>query len=713
MDPRIEIYQEISKRFSIFRVHSNSKDAAQKEWQRYCHAKIPFNKYAFIDPAGQAMNAGIACGPANGVIVVDTDDLELFQNWCTENNISDPTPDTFTVTSGGKSNHYYYLYPKDGNEYRKCKVPGVDLIGIGGYAVAPGSIHPDTGKPYFISNDIPIAPAPQWVLDAMLNKIPRKLAKKPSQDNQQMLIVQSNTNAVSEGERNNYLARVAGSLVNKGLSSEAIKAALIQENTSVCNPPLEMDEVEKIYNSIINYPKSRSIILTHEGFADAFVKENLEKIKYDYQAEQWYIWDGKRWKQDAPGMISNMLKTFNRDIYHHACTISGDYGKDLKKKSREYENGNNFDHILKKVKTDPAIFVPSNIFDNNPSKLDCLNGTIDLRTGKLMPHNPLDLNTKMIEIEYDPNAKAPVFEKFLNDIMEGNPELIDYIHKVAGYSATGKTKEQCYFIAYGTGSNGKTTLMNALKEVLGVYATDINFKTLINHNDRSKEDLAKTVGVRFLTSSEVDPNKAMDETVINRITGNEILTAKWIYKHQFDFTPLFKLVIFGNHKPNLQSFNYATRRRIRLIPFNKCFKEKDLNKDLPDELRKEYSGILRWIVEGARKWYESGLETPDIVENEVKEYIEELDTVAKFLESEFELDNPNATFPCPDFYKRYKQWCNQNDETPLGKRKVTDTMRDKGFVKKKTGGGEQWVGIRREGQIVCGPTLIKLKANQQ
>jgi P4 family phage/plasmid primase-like protien len=700
MDPRIKIYEELSKRFSIFRVHSNSKDAAQKEWQRYCHAKIPFNKYAFIDPAGQAMNAGIACGPANGVIIVDTDDLELFQNWCTENNISDPTPDTFTVTSGGKSNHYYYLYPKDGNEYRKCKVPGVDLIGIGGYAVAPGSIHPDTGKPYFISNDIPIAQAPQWVLDAMLNKIPRKLAKKPSQDNQQMLIVQSDTNAVSEGERNNYLASVVGDLINKGLSSAAIKAALIQENTSVCNPPLEMDEVEKIYNSIISYPKSKYIILTHEGFADAFVKEHLEKIKYDYQAEEWYIWDGKRWKEDKPGNISNILKIFNRNIYQQGCTISDDYGKALKKKSREYENGNNFDHILNKVKTDPAISVPSNIFDNDSSKLNCINGTIDLKTGTLIPHNPLDLNTKMIEIEYNPNAQAPVFERFLNDIMDGNPELIDYMNKVAGYSATGETKEQCYFIAYGTGGNGKTTLMNALKGVLGVFATDISFKTLINHNDRSREDLAKTVGVRFLTSSEVDPNKAMDETVINRITGNETFTARWMYKHVFDFTPQFKLFIFGNHKPSLQSINYATRRRIRLIPFNRCFKGKDRNKDLPDELKKEYPGILRWIVEGARKWYESGLETPDIVENEIQDYIEEIDTIAKFLESDFEQDNPNAIFPCSEFNQRYKQWCNQNDEVPLGKQNVTEALRDKGFLKKKTGGREQWVGIRRKGQIV-------------
>lgn len=703
----IENYKILAQHFSLLPIHRNSKAAAHKNWQKQCHTKVPFNSQHFLDQQGQVMNAGIACGPANGVIIVDIDDLILFQQWCEKYNIANPTPSTFTVTSGGKSNHYYYKYPIDGNEYKKCKVPGVDLLGVGSYALAPGSIHPKTGNQYFISCDQSISPAPQWVLDAMLGKIPRKLIQKTTiqvENRQQAPVVTATDNNVYKGGRNDYLTSVAGSLHGKGLSPEAVKAALFQENASICNPPLDTDEVEKIYNSISNYPQSMSMILTHQGFADVFVKEHSDRVKYNFDTGEWYIWAGKYWQTDKSGEIYSLMKDFIRRTYQHGCTIPGEYGKALKKKSREYENGNNFDQILIKAKADPTIAVSSNIFDNDPSKLNCSNGTIDLKAGTLMPHNPLDFNSKMISTEYDPNAQAPVFKRFVDSIMEGKKELIEYLNKAAGYAATGETKEQCYFLMYGFGSNGKTTLMNALKKILSPFSADISFKSLINHNDRARQDLAKTVGVRLLTSSEVDPDKAMDETIINRITGNETFTAKCLYQNPFDFTPQFKLFIVGNQKPKLQSFNHATRRRIRVIPFNKCFKGKELNNNLPDELRKEYPGILRWIVEGAVEYYRSGLETPDILKDEIKEYIEEIDTISNFLESEFEWDIPNASFPCAEFNKRYKQWCKDNGKESIGTQTITRTLNEKGFIKKKKG-KEVWLGLRLKGRGVCDPTV--------
>ena len=695
MNDQLQQYIQLAKRFSLFRVHRNGKASAQKKWQQRCLKKVPFDVNEFFDHKGKVMNAGIACGPASGIIVVDIDDSNLFQEWCQENDISNPTPDTFTVRSGGKSDHYYYEYPTDNNEYRKCKVPGVDILGTGSYAIAPGSIHPETGKPYFISNNITVAPAPRWVLDALLGKMPKKLVQVPSGTNPTLPTSDPSSNVVVKGDRNQHLISVAGNLINQKLSPDAVKAALMQENNTVCSPPLDINEVDQIYNSITRYPATEPIILTHQGFADIFAKEHLEKIRFNYETGEWYVWDGKRWKADKSKKVYPLMKNFLRGMYTHACSIPGNYGKALKQISRKFENSPDFDKIIKRTQTVPLLTVPSDVFDKDPGKLNCSNGTIDLRTGRLLPHNPDDMITKVIHVEYDPAAEAPVFQKFMNSVMGGNVQLINYLQKSFGYSFTGETKEQCYFILYGTGSNGKTTLMNALKGILGEFAADVDFKCLTNSNGRAREDLVKTVGIRLLTSSEVDPNKTTDETVINRITGNETFTVKKLYNNPFDFTPQFKLFIFGNHKPNLQSFNYATRRRIRFIPFTQCFKGSAVNKDLPKELEKEYPGILRWVVEGARLWYESGLETPDIVEAETQGYINEIDTVSKFLDEEFEQGSTGDIIPSSELNNLYAQWCKQNGETAIGKKNFAASMKDKGYIKKKVRGKEHWVGIRR------------------
>lgn len=165
-------YTELAKIFSLLPVKSQSKEPLGK-WAKRCVKKFPFNINDYKDSDGNLLNAGIACGPASGLIVLDIDDWSQFENWCKSKGLSNPIPETFTVKSGGKSQHYYFKYPEDGKQYKQCRIPCAKFIGISGYVVAPGSIHP-SGKPYFISKNIPIAAAPQWILNEMINNKPFK-----------------------------------------------------------------------------------------------------------------------------------------------------------------------------------------------------------------------------------------------------------------------------------------------------------------------------------------------------------------------------------------------------------------------------------------------------------------------------------------------------------------------------------------------------------
>jgi hypothetical protein len=172
INDKLYTYTELGKRFSMFPVKSKSKEPVSK-WAKRCIKKVPFNMDDYKDSDENLLNAGIACGPASGIVVLDIDDWSQFENWCKSKGLSNPIPETFTVQSGGKSQHYYFKYPEDGKEYHKREISGAKLIGIGGYVVAQSSIH-KSGKPYIVIKDIPIAAAPQWMLDIMLRKISKK-----------------------------------------------------------------------------------------------------------------------------------------------------------------------------------------------------------------------------------------------------------------------------------------------------------------------------------------------------------------------------------------------------------------------------------------------------------------------------------------------------------------------------------------------------------
>ena len=347
--------------------------------------------------------------------------------------------------------------------------------------------------------------------------------------------------------------------------------------------------------------------------------------------------------------------------------------------------------------TRPAFSYSGDGWDADPWLVGVKNGVVDLRSGILRDGKPEDRITRHIEHDFDPQAQCPRWLRFMEEIFSSDAELIRYLHRAVGYSLTGITREQCLFVCYGIGANGKTILMRTIRHAFGPYASDTPFTTFeLTARVSVPNDVAALDGKRFVTSSETNEGTRLNEARVKALTGCDPITARLLYKEFFTFSPVCKLWLAVNHKPRVSDDSFGFWRRVRLIPFLRTFTGKDDDKHLDEQLKAEAQGILAWAVRGALDWQEHGLEAPAAVKAATAEYQAESDPLAGFLvECCVQVSGARAT--ASELYKRYRRWAN---DAGLRERE-TLTMQAFGrrigamFERKKVGGliGYNGIGI--------------------
>jgi putative DNA primase/helicase len=515
---------------------------------------------------------------------------------------------------------------------------------------------------------------------------------------------------ILKGERKSQLTRLAWSMRQQGMSGQAIEAALLKENSIRCNPPLKEEEITKIGTSIFRYNHGQTspFHLTDLGNAERFIDRFGDDLRFCSEEKKWHIWTGNKWQKDTANQTVNLAKKTIREMYAEIKLISNpETRKRLYAHAMKSESAMSINNMIELAKSESGVVCSRHDFDKDGFQLNTLNGTINLKTGSFEPSQRSHFITKNIPVTYDSHAQCPKFIAFLESLMNNNSNLVEYIQKIIGYSLTGDTSEQCYFFLYGTGSNGKSTLLNVVRTLLGGFAKNVDFNTLSYSGFNARNDLARLIGARFVTSVEVDIKKSLNEAVVNRITGCDPLTVKFLYGDHFEFIPKFKLFIAGNNRPNIEGTSHATWRRIRLIPFGVRFEEgNNMKKNLYNELIQELPGILNWAIEGCLKWLRDGLEPPPEVKAATTSYRQQSDTVSNFL-NELCRIYPSSSVNSSKFYKTYKEWCHNNAEYSIGKQHFTEAMKAKGFRKMKRQGAEQWVGLELQMLInpISGQTL--------
>ena len=451
--------------------------------------------------------------------------------------------------------------------------------------------------------------------------------------------------------------------------------------------------------------------MTDADNAKRLVKLSGDDIRFISDAETWAVWRETHWVTGSEAKSAIMQKALET-----AGHVNPTYAYKLKSRSK-------LENMVALAQNDPKIRIPYSAFDADPLLLNVANGTIDLRTGQLRPHDKNDLITKMSPIRFDPDAQCPQFEKFLGQVFESHPDVTSFLKRAIGYSLTGQISEQVVFFLHGSGRNGKGTLISIIQHVLGHdYSHAANIATFMKSQDSGQgpnEGLAALAGQRFVSAQEPDASRKYDIALLKTLTGGDTITTHKKFEHQFSFDPTHKLWIATNPQPVIPPDDPAIWARVKLIPFAVSFKGKE-NTSLLDDLKKEASGILNWMIQGALEWQESGLGTCPSVDAATRELREANDQVAQFIADECEVGNSDDHWAKPqDLYYGYKDWADEHGRKALSMPTFMKRLDNLGYEKVKVQGNNRRKGLRlKNGQVpnfqsVINGQLRPLKVEQR
>jgi putative DNA primase/helicase len=249
------------------------------------------------------------------------------------------------------------------------------------------------------------------------------------------------------------------------------------------------------------------------------------------------------------------------------------------------------------------------------------------------------------------------------------------------------------FIQFGTGANGKSTFLNTIMNLLGDYAIATPTETFMKKSgDQITNDIARLRGTRFVTTTEAEHGKRLSEPLIKQITGNDRMTARFLYGEFFNFVPTLKIFMATNHKPVIKGTDHGIWRRIKLIPFITRIEEEDQDKHLEEKLMDEGPGILNWLIEGAMRWCKEGLKTPNIIISATAEYRAEMDVIGNFIKERC-VQKEGVSIRARELFKCYQQWCDENNEHACSERFLGLRLKETGLEQRRSNDGRYWQGI--------------------
>ncbi|MBS0576220.1 MAG: hypothetical protein JSS45_07340 [Proteobacteria bacterium] len=416
---------------------------------------------------------------------------------------------------------------------------------------------------------------------------------------------------------------------------------------------------------------------TEDALALAFTRRYHRDWRYVAAWGRWLVWDGRRWRNEETLAATDLI----RGVCRHAALQA-----DNPKLAAKLATSGTVGGVERLARADRRHAATTAEWDADPWLLNTPGGVVDLRTGRLRAHDRADRMTKITTAT--PAGDCPTWRRFLAEVTGGDADLQAYLQRVSGYCLTGSTREHALFFLYGTGANGKSVFVNTLATILGDYAASAPMDTFMEaRGDRHPTDMAGLRGARFVSSIETEQGRRWNESKVKAITGGDKVSARFMRQDFFEYTPQFKLVIAGNHKPAIRNVDEAMKRRLHLIPFTITVPPERRDKHLQQKLLAERDGILAWALEGCLAWQRLGrLDPPPQVVAATEEYFEAEDALGRWLEERC-VREANAKSLTAELFTDWKQWAEAAGEFVGSQRRFSDLLITRGVEKWRNAAG--------------------------
>jgi putative DNA primase/helicase len=348
--------------------------------------------------------------------------------------------------------------------------------------------------------------------------------------------------------------------------------------------------------------------------------------------------------------------------------------------------------MLRLAKSEPGISVDASLLNPDRLLLNCQNGMLELSEGVLVPHDPDRYCTYAIPVEFDPDAECPRWMEFLDLITKGNVDIQRTLQRAAGYCLTGLTSEQCIFILYGMGANGKSTFLSVMRQLMGPYATHVPADVILvkKNGAGASNDIAMLHGKRLVTCTESEAGGVLNDARVKAITGEETITARFLYHEHFEYPIQFKIWLGTNHKPRIPRSDEGIWRRIRLIPFEASISEDKQEKDFARRfLFPELPGILNWAARGCLLYQESGLRLAATIVDATAEYRDDEDVLGEFI-SDCLVAKDGEMLWNDTMYTVYAKWCEASGLRVMSRKRLTGELKQRGFRNERNAYARYW-----------------------
>lgn len=429
----------------------------------------------------------------------------------------------------------------------------------------------------------------------------------------------------------------------------------------------------------------------HQGqlrMAKRMVARECDRFRYVYGLG-WHVWDGARWAPDRNGAAMRAAVDTLEAAYADLAGLSKDEQKELLRDIHRCESAAGLEGMLKIAGSRLPLAVSVDQLDADPFLFNTANGTLDLRTGKLLPHDPTDLLTKVAGCGYDPDAESPTFTKFLEEVLP-DPDVRAFVGRVFGQALEGRVTEHLLPIFSGAGANGKSTLLEAVSKVFGSYAIAAEPDLLVDRGSTHTTGQTDLLGVRLATCSETDDGRQLAASTVKRLTGGDTMRARRMRQDNIEWTPSHSIIMATNHRPQVAGDDPAMWRRLRVVPFDVVFNPPDTT--LGERLALELPAILAWAVRGHADWKANGMADPAGVAAATASYKNESDDLGRFLE-EACTESARATVKARVLFNAWQNWCAENGEHAGSEVEFAKSMTGRGYEKKDRNDGKIYLGL--------------------